>query len=443
MSQSIPDTPPGPTAATLNSASAVIDALGGTQAVAELLQVGASAVSNYRKNGFPARAHYTLSRACIARGLNVAGHVFGETDRPATPAMAPVHADGLSGFFIDAGFEAISMPVLQPAAPFIDRMGEEMRRRLYTFTDPAGEQLCLRPDLTIPAAHVYLAEYSGQTARLCYEGLAFRYQSRGAGKPEEFTQAGVEIIGGQDALADEADLLRTIVAALKAFGVTQYNIKLNHLGLFPVFLAGLGVSARMVARLERKFHNVTGFTDDLMADARPPARVGPQFMPEGDAMIAGRSLDSIRQRAMALQSQQDQTLTEIQRQAIQSYAGLAGPPADIMRRLADMMGPAAAELAPFENYWSDLIARAGLPADRVTLTMNHGRKMAYYTGLAFEVHVPALGPREIIASGGRYDDLLQTLGAATPLPAIGGALAVERVREAAALESFGASEGAS
>ena len=48
----------------LTTATDVIDALGGTQAVARLLNVGASAVSNYRRLGFPARAYYKLSLAC-------------------------------------------------------------------------------------------------------------------------------------------------------------------------------------------------------------------------------------------------------------------------------------------------------------------------------------------------------------------------------------------
>ena len=65
----------------------------------------------------------------------------------AKPAYRPVTEAPESGLkaLIEAGFERVTLPILQPAAPFIDRMGPEMQRRLYTFTDPAGEQLCLRP----------------------------------------------------------------------------------------------------------------------------------------------------------------------------------------------------------------------------------------------------------------------------------------------------------
>ena len=55
----------------LTTADAVIDALGGTKAVADILSVGASSVSNYRRLGFPARAHFLLAKTCEARGLDV------------------------------------------------------------------------------------------------------------------------------------------------------------------------------------------------------------------------------------------------------------------------------------------------------------------------------------------------------------------------------------
>ena len=45
----------------LTTATEVIDALADI-AVARLLNVGASAVSNYRRLGFPARAYYKLAR---------------------------------------------------------------------------------------------------------------------------------------------------------------------------------------------------------------------------------------------------------------------------------------------------------------------------------------------------------------------------------------------
>ena len=49
---------------------------------------------------------------------------------------------------------------------------------------------------------------------------------------------------------------------------------------------------------------------------------------------------------------------------------------------------------------------------------NFGREVEYYTGIVFEVFS---GKREI-ARGGRYDDLLKSLGARKNIPAVGAAI---------------------
>ena len=62
-----------------------------------------------------------------------------------------------------------------------------------------------------------------------------------------------------------------------------------------------------------------------------------------------------------------------------------------------------------------------------------GRGMAYYTGRSFEIYAP--GMDRPIAAGGRYDDLLESLGAASPSPAVGGAIALERLQQAVGAQS--------
>lgn len=55
-----------------NSASAIIDAFGGTGAMAEAFGVGASAVSNWRKDGrIPARLHLRILTEAERRGVAV------------------------------------------------------------------------------------------------------------------------------------------------------------------------------------------------------------------------------------------------------------------------------------------------------------------------------------------------------------------------------------
>ena len=69
----------------------------------------------------------------------------------------------------------------------------------------------------------------------------------------------------------------------------------------------------------------------------------------------------------------------------------------------------------------------GVEPGQVQFAAHFGRNMEYYTGLVFELWArDKEGPVQI-AGGGRYDTLLETLGAKQPVSAIGCAIRTERV----------------
>ena len=59
----------------------------------------------------------------------------------------------------------------------------------------------------------------------------------------------------------------------------------------------------------------------------------------------------------------------------------------------------------------------------VNFVANFGRDVEYYTGIVFEVFS---GKKEI-ARGGRYDDLLKSLGAKKTIPAVGAAINLKNI----------------
>lgn len=373
----------------LTSPAEIIDALGGTKKVAEMLGVGASAISNYRRDGFPAAKHYALAKACEASGLAIDDRVFG-----GPPAAAPRHfrydgankspvtsPDGLLKDLVAAGYRQVETPILQPSDPFINRMGAEMQRRLYRFTDPGGEELCLRPDLTIPSVLDYVRAGRFDEARLCYQGTAFRYQPRGAGKPEEFTQMGLEIINGKTgdaAIEDDIEVLEKLLKIIRAAGVTGYKI-------------------HFVLARARKISHPKAII--------PPERLARIIPPDPDAMIAGRSGEDIIRR--------------IERSR---------------RYHAQRAEQQNEEDSPDDSLamdWMETVAGALDLQTNDFQTFGQSGGFDYYTGVSFEIHVPELGPRKVIASGGRYDNLVESLGAPHQIPAVGGAIALERLREAA------------
>ena len=63
----------------------------------------------------------------------------------------------LTDLFSDEGFPRVEPAVLQPSSLFLDLIGEDIRGRMYLASDAAGgEELCLRPDYTIPVCRAHL-----------------------------------------------------------------------------------------------------------------------------------------------------------------------------------------------------------------------------------------------------------------------------------------------
>src|SRR5256885_11091663 len=99
-------------------------------------------------------------------------------------------ADTLLQSFAQAGYVHAEPAILQPADPFLDLSGEDIRKSLYLTTDASGEELCLRPDLTIPVARDYLASgRAGEPAGFSYLGPVIRYR---LGKTSQFLQSRLE-----------------------------------------------------------------------------------------------------------------------------------------------------------------------------------------------------------------------------------------------------------
>src|SRR5437660_808163 len=165
-------------------------------------------------------------------------------------------ADALLLSFAQAGYIRAEPAILQPAEPFLDLSGEDIRKSLYLTTDPSGEDLCLRPDLTIPVARDYLVSpRAGQPAGFSYLGPVFRYRGRQA---SEFLQAGVESFGRQDPAAADAEMLALALAATTAFGVNDVEVRTGDVALFNALIDAL---AQLRALAEDAKLNITAAID--------------------------------------------------------------------------------------------------------------------------------------------------------------------------------------
>jgi len=368
-------------------------------------------------------------------------------------------AQRLMTVFARAGYEPVAPAVIQPAVLFLDVVGEALRARTYVFTDPDGEELCLRPDLTVPTCRLHLARFpeGNVPARYCYSGSAFRYQPAGADSthPREFRQAGIESFAAADREQDDAAVVATIGEALRDAGLAQFRLRMGDLGLFNALLDALPMPARWRRRLRHQFWRPDAFRAELarltskealageglpaaLADKLDPSDPGNAIDIAGDyldqsgiELIGTRTLAEIAQRLLAEVADARETpLAKEDAALIESYVAVKGPAKEAARQIEGLLRGRQLDLASGLDAFRrrlELLGQSGIDLDEAEFSAEFGRNLEYYTGFVFELIAPQLGPKSAVAGGGRYDSLLAEVGAPGQVAAVGSCIHTERL----------------
>jgi len=357
-------------------------------------------------------------------------------------------ADAVLGVFKAHGYVRHEPAILQPAHLFVDRSGEEIRRRTYELTDQGGNELCLRPDLTIPTCKWQVDSGGPYPARLCYHGLAFRHQP-GAG---QFWQAGAELLGLADRTAGDAEMMALAAAAVRSGGVEDFSLIVGDLGLFATLIEALDVPAGWRGRLKRHVWR-TGYFDQLLArmvsgetneaERTVDALAGLKLMElkpaiealidsQGDAPLAGRSREEIIERLMMQASEDTAPRLDPEVAAlITAFLKVSGNGEAALEQIRTLTRPVAARMVkPLAAMAERLHAlkAIGIAPEKVRYVAHFGRNLEYYTGFVFEFWTKA----GEVAGGGRYDTLMESLGAPRGTTAVGCAIRTERLLAARA-----------
>jgi len=376
------------------------------------------------------------------------------TSRPAKPreAARDARAEALVASFERAGYARVAPAILQPAEPFLDLSGEDIRKRMFLTADPHGRELCLRPDLTIPVSRDYLASpAAGRAQGFCYLGQVFRHRQDEA---SEFLQAGIESFGRPDIAAADAEMLALGLDTTAHYGLAAPDIRIGDVGLFAALIAALDLAPAWKRRLIKDFNHKSSLAQDLerltlsASHARPEyqgvlaalagsdpkgahALVTDLLSIAGISAVGGRSVGEIADRFLEQAALGAQTsLPRETRALIERFLAVVGDPDEAAAELRTVARNGSlkldAALDLFESRTGFLAAR-GVDVRRIKFSTAFGRGLDYYTGFVFELHDPAgRAPGQLVA-GGRYDGLLSRLGSKKPIPAVGFAAWIERL----------------
>ena len=352
------------------------------------------------------------------------------------------------------GYEAVQTPVLEETELFARKSGGELTGQLYSFVDPAGHSVSLRPEFTSSVIRHFVAERDGleTPVRWQYGGPVFRYDGDGAYR--QFHQMGAELIGLGGVEAD-AEVLGLAWDALAETGVEGARIRIGHLGVLQQLLEvyELSEAARLfvfgsIQDLRAGKTDADAMTQraremGLMRDPHELAGVADIGNLSGEAAIelvqgvlAGpmsgntgrRSGREIINRLISKWTTMDrpESLTA----ALELVASLAavegGAEAAIARarEAAAGLGLNADPLDELEGLCDALSAR-GIERSRMIVDLGLARGISYYTGVIFELTLGGV----FLGGGGRYDGLVRALGG-EDIPALGFAFALDQLVDA-------------
>jgi ATP phosphoribosyltransferase regulatory subunit len=381
--------------------------------------------------------------------MNAGGpDIRGKQDLASKPDM---RAEALVASYQRAGYRRIAPAILQPAEPFLDLSGEDIRKRMYQTTAPGGGEFCLRPDLTIPVSRDYLASpAAGKPAGFCYLGPVFRHRADGGA---EFLQAGIESFGRTDVAAADAEMLALGLEATAHYGLATPDIQIGDVALFAALIAALDLAPAWKRRLTKDFNRKNNLAQDLdrlvlggtngrpeyqgvlaaLAGSDPKgarALVTDLLSIAGINAVGGRSVGEIADRfleqaALGVSASLPRDL----RTLIERFLAVAGDPdsaaAELRALAAEANMKLDVELDLFESRAGFLAAR-GVDVSRIRFSTAFSRGFDYYSGFVFELTDPSRTGDPLVA-GGRYDALLTRLGAAEPIAAVGFAVWIERL----------------
>jgi histidyl-tRNA synthetase len=272
-------------------------------------------------------------------------------------------------------------PPLEPLDLYTKKSGEEIVGQLYNFVDKGEREVALRPEMTPTVARMVAARANALRKPVRWFSIPqlFRYERQQKGRLREHFQLNVDLFGTADVAAD-AELVACAIDIVRAFGLTSSDLvmRVSDRRILQAYVGSLGVPVDAIP-------DVYGVIDKL--ERTPPG-------------VSGERLAALG----------------VPSAAIHRIVGVASVTFDeVVSRIGS--GPAARQVDELARFIRYVPALLGGDANWLTLDLSIVRGLAYYTGIVFELFDRS-GEFRAIAGGGRYDNLLASIGG-SDMPALG------------------------
>jgi len=285
------------------------------------------------------------------------------------------------------GFQEVETPTIEPLELFELKSGEEIRHRMYRFTDLGGREVVLRPEVTASVAKLVVQEMRSMPLpiKIGYILNVFRYDEPQHGRYREFKQGGFEIFGSKSPLAD-VEILEVSSRLMENLGIRDYYIKIGHEGVLRAILTRFGVEESIQDR-------VLGLIDK--------ERLSEAF-------------------EILVSIQKDMEVIELIKKL---WEIKSKNPSEALKKAEGILKDIPEAIEQLDNFREIIELAQASGVGELLVDMGFARGLDYYTGMIFEVYVKDL--RIAVGGGGRYDKLTGLLG--WDIPAVGCAPGIDRL----------------
>ena len=281
----------------------------------------------------------------------------------------------LKNIFENYCLSEIRTPALEDENLFKRSVGDTsdiVNKELYSFLDKNDKRIVLRPEGTAGVIRSIIEKkIDGDAHRLWYLGPMWRYERPQKGRFRQFYQAGIEILGHEEGLA-ELEMISLICSINTQLEIKNPLIKINHLG-------------------NKECKNL--FCEELVNYLKPFS-----------SKLDKKDLERLDGNPLRILDSKNSETQNILKEAPKISDYLPKESLDLLNLIRDT----------FSND-------CNIEIDHTLV-----RGLDYYTGFVFEAISSELGAQDAYLGGGRYDELCSQLGG-KDLPAIGMAIGIERL----------------
>ncbi|MCH5264993.1 MAG: ATP phosphoribosyltransferase regulatory subunit [Lachnospiraceae bacterium] len=286
------------------------------------------------------------------------------------------------------GFRDIQTPTFEFFDIFKQERGTVGSKEMFKFFDQYNNTLVLRPDITPSIARCVAKYYDKEDMqiRLCYVGSTFIHQSGYQGKLSETTQVGAELMNDDSSDAD-GEMIAMTIECLQKTGLEEFKVDIGHADLFRGLVEEASLTEEESEQLKIYLSNKNSFAvEDLLGKKDIPAGCKELLTELPDLFGGAETISHARKK-----TKNTRALEALER----------------LEKLYEIL----------HTYGME---------EHITFDLSMLSHYEYYTGVIFKAYTYGTG--DAIATGGRYDNLVEQFGKKTP--AIGLAFVLDELMAA-------------